>query len=54
MIEKLSFTWNRFTVSSTFGAMKNGLPKRNVVANPIAVSAGTVDAVADRGRSSRE
>ncbi len=37
-----------------FGARKKGLPKRNVVAKPMAVSAGTDDGVADRGRSSRE
>src|SRR4029453_3766011 len=54
MREKLSFSWNRFISSSTLGARKNGLPNRNVVVNPIAVSAGTVDGVADRGRSSRE
>ena len=36
------------------GARKNGFPKRNVVLKPIAVSAGTDDGLADRGRSSRE
>ena len=30
------------------------MPKRNEGANPAPVSAGTEDAVADRGRSSRE
>src|SRR5438093_9099937 len=44
----------RLTTSSMFGARKNGLPKRNVVANPIPVSAGTDEGVAERGRSSRE
>ncbi|PYQ93417.1 MAG: hypothetical protein DMF96_29935 [Acidobacteria bacterium] len=53
-IEKLSFTWKRLTSSSTFGARKNGLPKRNVVVKPMAVSAGTDDGTADRGRLSRE
>src|SRR5262249_15704627 len=53
-IEKLSFSWNRLTSSSMVGDRKNGLPKRNVVAKPIAVSAGTDDAIAERGRSSRE
>src|SRR5438105_8688255 len=53
-IETLSLTWTRFTSSSTFGARKKGLPKRNVVAKPMAVSAGTEDGTADRGRLSRE
>ncbi len=53
-IEKLFFTCTRLTTSSTFGARKNGLPKRNVVAKPIAVSAGTDEGTADRGRFSRE
>jgi hypothetical protein len=37
-----------------FGPRKNGLPKRKVVAKPIAVSAGTFEGIAERGRSSRE
>src|SRR5262245_13023171 len=53
-MEKLSFTWMRCTSSSMVGARKKGLPNRNVVAKPIAVSAGTDDGTADRGRSSRE
>ncbi len=53
-MEKLSLIWNRFTSSSTVGARKNGFPNRNVVPNPIAVSAGIEDGVAERGRSSRE
>src|SRR5258707_2784647 len=52
--EKLSCNGNRCIRSSTFGARKNGLPNRNVVPNPMAVSAGTDDRVAERGRSSRE
>src|SRR5437867_1209072 len=54
MIERLSFTCTRFTSSSMFGARKNGLPNRNVVAKPMAVSAGTVEGTAERGRLSRE
>ncbi len=50
----LSFTWKRFTSSSTLGAMKNGLPNRNEGANPTPVSAGMLDAVATRGRDSRD
>src|SRR5215831_893282 len=53
MIEKLSFTCVRQLNSSIAGCRKNGAPKRNVVAKPIAVSAGTLDATASRGRSSR-
>ena len=53
-IERLFFTWNRLTSSSTVGARKNGLPNRNDVAKPMAVSAGTDEAVAERGRLSRE
>src|SRR5262245_36081124 len=53
-IEKLFLTWNRFTSSSMLGPRKNGLPKRNVVPKPIAVSAGTDDVTALRGRFSRE
>src|SRR6185295_5992247 len=53
-IEKLSFTWNRLITSSTFGPRKNGLPKRNEVPKPIAVSAGTFELTAERGRFSRE
>src|SRR5262249_3331190 len=33
--------------------MKNGCPKRKVVVKPIAVSAGTLDLTAARGRASR-
>ena len=51
---KLSFTWKRFTSSSTLGARKNGLPNRNDGANPMPVSAGIVDGVAERGRDSRD
>src|SRR5262249_44700735 len=54
MIEKLSLIWKRLISSSMFGPRKNGLPKRKVVANPIAVSAGTFESIADRGRFSRE
>ena len=54
-IEKLSFTWKRFTSSSTFGARKNGLPKRNVGAEAHRrCRPGLIDGVAERGRSSRE
>ena len=53
-IEKLSLTWKRLTSSSTLGARKNGLPNRNDGANPMPVSAGIVDGVAERGRFSRE
>jgi hypothetical protein len=52
--EKLSFSWKRFTSSSTLGARKKGLPNRNDGANPIPVSAGTEDGIAERGRFSRE
>src|SRR4029453_17111476 len=54
MIERVSLNCTRLTTSSTLGARKKGLPKRNVVANPIAVSAGTDEDTADRGRFSRE
>jgi hypothetical protein len=43
----------RQKVSSTFGCMKKGAPKRKVLAKPIAVSAGTFDWTAERGLSSR-
>ena len=49
MIDKLSLNWNRFISSSTLGPRKNGLPNRNVVPKPIAVSAGMFDGTADRG-----
>ena len=39
--------------SSIVGSRKNGLPNRKVVAKPIAVSAGTFEVTAERGRSSR-
>src|SRR5688572_23185349 len=54
MIDRLSLNWNRCISSSTFGPRKNGLPKRNVVPKPIAVSAGTLESTAERGRDSRE
>src|SRR5215471_1230550 len=53
MIEKESLICVRQISSSTFGSRKNGKPKRNVVAKPIAVSAGMFEATAERGRSSR-
>src|SRR5262245_40325464 len=53
-IEKLSLNWKRVISSSTLGARKNGLPNRNVVEKPIAVSGGTFEGIAERGRSSRE
>jgi len=53
MIEKLSFKCVRHSNSSTVGLRKNGCPNRNVVANPIAVSAGTFEVIAERGRNSR-
>src|SRR5437899_6107145 len=52
--ENASRTWTRLKVSSTQGSRKNGAPKRNVVLNPMAVSAGTLESTAARGRSSRE
>src|ERR1043166_9420893 len=52
-IEKLSFTSVRHSSSSIVGFRKKGLPNLNVVANPIAVSAGTFESIAARGRNSR-
>src|SRR5512137_1660380 len=46
-MEKLSLTWKRLISSSTFGPRKKGLPKRNVVANPIPVSGGTLEGIAE-------
>src|SRR5437773_11001849 len=54
MSVKLSRAWIRQKSSSMVGCRKNGLPKRNVVTNPIAVSAGTFEGVAERGRSAFE
>ena len=54
-MEKLSLIWKRFTSSSTFGARKNGLPKRNVGAESrCRCRRESLDGVAERGRSSRE
>src|SRR5262249_28422777 len=53
MIEKLSLTWVRHSNSSIAGLIKNGLPNLNVVPNPMAVSGGTFDVTATRGRNSR-
>ena len=53
-IVKLSFTWKRFTSSSTLGAMKNGLPNRNDGANPIAGVRGNAGRGRQRGRDSRD
>src|SRR4029453_16582201 len=52
--DTLFLTWNRFTSSSMFGPRKNGLPNRKDGAKPIAVSAGTDEDTAERGRLSRE
>src|SRR5262245_43593746 len=52
--EMLFLIWKRLTSSSISGARKNGLPNRNVVPKPIAVSAGTDEEIAERGRLSRE
>jgi hypothetical protein len=53
MTETLSRTCVRQNSSSTLGWMKKGAPKRKVVAKPIAVSAGTFEGTAERGRVSR-
>src|SRR5205809_28281 len=53
-MEKLSLSCTRQISSSTVGWRKNGLPNRKVLTKPIAVSAGTFDVVAERGRDSRE
>ena len=53
IIEKLSLASVRHSSSSIVGFRKNGLPNLNVVANPMAVSAGTFEGMALRGRSSR-
>src|SRR5262245_42572181 len=53
MIEKLSFRCVRHNNSSISGPKKNGLPNLNVVPKPIAVSAGTFEGIAERGRNSR-
>src|SRR6267378_2646043 len=53
MIEKLSFRSVRQRSSSIVGFRKKGLPNLKVVPNPIAVSAGTLEVTALRGRNSR-
>src|SRR5207248_2227997 len=53
-MEKLSRACVRLKTSSIVGARKNGWPNRKVGPNPMAVSAGTFEVVAARGRSSLE